>query len=537
MVGIPGRSGGCATCRRKKKGCDKKVPFCGQCIKAGLVCEGYGGRRPTIWINATDGENHSYTALHTRSSETPAITLHGSLVRSARENRYVGLYLTAFLPNGRLFSRDAAWISSAGWLRYYESLCRSEKTLQLITLAHGLSMLATRDNDSQLKLKGFQAHRMALQEMRVGLQDPQRSTGDGLLAAVRLFRFYEILYGAESSEPRRANPVPQVEGYYAHTDGEMALFMNRGYDKKWSEAGRYLLASGRIVSFILGVGRRKHSPFSDIKWVTEPWKDTKKSPLEQLTDIMVQTPGLLEELDTIRASPVAERSPHAWNDLHVKCYHIEQALIAWKMAMKKDLQIYDYTSSGDGNTLPIPQIDRDYALLHLSFFYWGCSILLYTTIHMAATEADRDQLPITRPSPIPFSSHGHPNYQDERNPTLHAHRIIHAIPLSYSPHAGGYAALSSTFPLGIARRYLLVAHCFPHEGGSQGMLQEDLQEMLSQPFMAAYSARFIDHLHKVDTPAQSLKDLTGWRGMELRSMRWWFGPAVEEYGYSVLEVA
>jgi hypothetical protein len=59
---------------------------------------------------------------------------------------------------------------------------------------------------------------------------------------------YKILYGAESGGPNRADPTPQIEGFYAHTDGEMALFMNRGCHGKWSEAGRYLLASGRIVS-------------------------------------------------------------------------------------------------------------------------------------------------------------------------------------------------------------------------------------------------------------------------------------------------
>lgn len=132
--------------------------------------------------------------VHGHSSEATVsiITLHESLASSSREDRYVGLYLTAFLPNGRLFSRDALQISSVGWLRYHDRLCRSEKTLRFITLAHSLSMLATRDDDCQLKLKGFQAHRIALQEMRTALQDPQRATGDGLLAAVRLFRFYEV---------------------------------------------------------------------------------------------------------------------------------------------------------------------------------------------------------------------------------------------------------------------------------------------------------------------------------------------------------
>jgi hypothetical protein len=56
-------------------------------------------------------------------------------------------------------------------------------------------MLATRDTDGQLKVKGTQAYRMALSEMRMAVQDPKRSTGDGLLAAVRMCRFYEVSCG------------------------------------------------------------------------------------------------------------------------------------------------------------------------------------------------------------------------------------------------------------------------------------------------------------------------------------------------------
>lgn len=170
------------------------------------MCEGYNNR-PSVWINSIDGENQKYTKTSslvptTCRGEVPTITLHESLARTSREDRYVGLYLAAFLPNGRLFSRNASQISSAGWLRYHDELCRSEKTLRFITLAHGLSMLATRDNDNQLKFKGSQAYCIALQEMRRAMKDPQRAAGDGLLAAVRLFRFYEVSCALCWSEKR-----------------------------------------------------------------------------------------------------------------------------------------------------------------------------------------------------------------------------------------------------------------------------------------------------------------------------------------------
>lgn len=258
--------------------------------------------------------------------------------------------------------------------------------------------------------------------------------------------------------------------------------------------------------------------------MTVPWKDTRKSPLEELTDIMVQIPGLLEELDIIRASTIEKGSPQAWENLLENCSRLERQLLAWRITMGDDIGTYDYTQSD--STIPLPEDDRDYPVLHMSFFYWSCSIILYTTIHIAANEAIQNQVK-THCSPIPFSSPEHPNYHDERNPTLHAHRIIHALPLSYKPHAGGYAALSSTFPLGMAVRYLLVAHLFPHKDNSADTEYEFLQQTLSQPFMGAYIARFINHLHKVDTPTTPLKEMPGWHGTELRAMRWWFGPCAE----------
>ncbi|KAL3483435.1 hypothetical protein BJX62DRAFT_249473 [Aspergillus germanicus] len=584
MVGVPGKDGPCTTCHRRKKRCDKKTPFCSQCIAAGLFCEGYT-RHHSVWLNSTDGENRTYAkSARVVSGQTlvrsviTTITLHESLARVAREDRYVGLYLAAFLPNGRLFSAQASQISSAGWLRHLDALCRSEKTLRLITLAHGLSMLATRDHDSQLRLKGFEAHRMALHQMHIALHDPQRATGDGILAAVRLFRFYEILYGADkpNGTPNEdENRTQQVNGYYAHTDGEMALFMNRGCHRKWSQAGRYLLVSGRIVSFILGVGRRKRSPFSDSKWMTAPWKNTPKSPLDELSDILVQIPGILEELDTIQARPVSitERGSTTSDpnrtrvvDLLEKCSRLEKALLTWRDTMRDALRTYDHIhySETNNNPLPTPQVDREFAVLHMSCLYWSCSILLYTTIHMAATahgEADDHHLtddelhfaPSSSSSSkiiIPFSSSPEcPNYYNERNPTLHAHRIIHTMPLSHGPFAGGYGALCSTFPLGIALRYLLVAHFFPHDDGSacangggggshhlhhppgeREREREFLRQTVSQPFMRAYTARFVGHLHKVDNaPGQSTLENEhepGWYGAELRMRRWWFGPRV-----------
>lgn len=138
----------------------------------------------------------------------PNITLHGSLARTARQGKYVGLFLTSHLPNGQIFSLEASQLSPLGWMRYHDDLCRSEKTLGLITLAASLSMLGARDADSQLAGKGLQAYGMAVQEMTVALGDPRRSVGDGLLVSVRLMRLFEVpLFSFPEKEREREGPL------------------------------------------------------------------------------------------------------------------------------------------------------------------------------------------------------------------------------------------------------------------------------------------------------------------------------------------
>ena len=53
MVGVPGKSKGCSTCRRRKKGCDQKRPVCGQCHSGGYACGGYERERTFILYPAS----------------------------------------------------------------------------------------------------------------------------------------------------------------------------------------------------------------------------------------------------------------------------------------------------------------------------------------------------------------------------------------------------------------------------------------------------------------------------------------------------
>lgn len=208
------------------------MPFCGQCLAAGIVCAGYSSEY--IWVNNTGTSRNTYTkALYTAQKAnqgTSNITLHDSLTRTAREIKYVDAYWGTYLPNGRPISVSAMRLSTIGWTQFFEELCRADPTLRYATLAISISIIGAQDGNTQLSLKGLEAYGMAIREMKKSLMDPVRRRGDGLLAAVRVMRLFEILFGGTNGDASRGQPFSssQIDGYCGHSDGEVALVLGKG---------------------------------------------------------------------------------------------------------------------------------------------------------------------------------------------------------------------------------------------------------------------------------------------------------------------
>lgn len=180
--------------------CDKAEPACGQCQDAGLNCEGYG--RELVWVNATTEEPSTRRPINVpepwqvRYASQPGNNvmrvLSDSMARSAREQKYLGMFWSAYLPNGRAFSSRASRLSSGGWTAHMGKLYDSEPTLRLAAMAMSASVLGHQNDDRQLIIKGLKAYSQAITEMGTAVIRPDRTNGDGLLAASRLMEFYEV---------------------------------------------------------------------------------------------------------------------------------------------------------------------------------------------------------------------------------------------------------------------------------------------------------------------------------------------------------
>uniref|UniRef100_A0A4E9D9K7 Zn(2)-C6 fungal-type domain-containing protein n=1 Tax=Gibberella zeae TaxID=5518 RepID=A0A4E9D9K7_GIBZA len=515
MVGVPGRSKGCITCRKRKKGCDKKMPFCGQCIALNIPCGGYD--KQSIWLNSKGSAQTSYTkssqsdSLDIKPISKPprasVITLHDSLVRTARTQKFTGLFWVDYLSGGNGFSLKASGTTSFQRMRLYEDLSRVEPALQYVAMALSTATLGANSNDMQLTRMSQQAYGLALQQMAISL-NAFRQDKDGMLAAIQLMRVYEVcrpillavavlterqqLFGTVFiDDPRR----PTAQGFKKHIDGETALILSRGPDDTWSSMGRQLLADGCLTLW-------KRTPL---------WRSVANSPLNKLIDILVDVPGLLEDLDFLRQASHSMKSEELADRLNNACRECEFGLLAWEVEIGDILNTYDYTVVG--KVLPRPNNDDDLAVIYLSCYYWMTCLMVYSTLGFCELEETKTS---TKRDLMDCPS--------QRIATTYAYRIAHAIHLLFQPPAGDYSSVAAFFPLGNAIRYLIMTETY---GGQRTMSNERLllTKVFAGPLLGSFVGQFLKNLQADDGvdygyPAERL---VGMVGVEFRARVWWCG--------------
>jgi hypothetical protein len=235
------------------------------------------------------------------------------------------------------------------------------------------------------------------------------------------------------------------------------------------------------------------------------------SPLNKLVDILVEIPGLLEDLDILRQASHQARSKELTNTLMNACRACEKDLLSWEVETGDILTTYDYTVVG--KLLPLPDNDDDLAVVYLSCYYWMTCLMMYSTMGFCELE---DPNTNTKPSLMDCPS--------QRIATSYAYRIAHAMHLLFHPPAGDYSSVAVFFPLGNAIRYLIMTETY---GGQSTMSDERLllKKIFARPFLGSFVGRFLRGLQADDGvdygyPAERL---VGMVGVEYRARVWWCG--------------
>ncbi|KAF2753608.1 hypothetical protein EJ05DRAFT_504704 [Pseudovirgaria hyperparasitica] len=518
MVGVPGRSKGCNTCRKRKKGCDLRRPACGQCLASGRVCEGY--ERPLSFVPYRDGNRGVLPdtgGLGQRSTRNqlkdPLLLVHNGLDRASWENLVLGRFWEIHLPGKELIMSPFAELStSIGWYDLASCLAFGDSVLRLSLLALSFARLHLLDPDNNDTLHhSIKLYGDALKELNVALRYRNRRLSDDVLYACAVLALYEVFQGAAAATGREQI---QSLGYswMSHTKGVCILLQVRGPERHSDGLAHRQFRSMRLNGLISAIQARKKSFFNTEEWLSKPWSKNPKNLRDEVIDILAVVPDMLENVDATRAMLyTGEDSDLVFDELQCivgRCCHIDIALQDW---MDK-LQAF-CRKSNFSHAWPEALIDSPndvpagvYSLAHITILYWAICIVVYTNLRQVIAD-----LGALRPSYAPMTLSPH------TEPSQYATMIRKAAPYFFHPALGGIGPTNASFPMGIAMLYF---------GASEN--EEELQAILayfSQLRMGGTIKRFLNSMRADSVNGRVMpteeSHSRGQLGQHNTAIRWW----------------
>ncbi|KAK2795132.1 hypothetical protein FQN51_000551 [Onygenales sp. PD_10] len=402
--------------------CDRKRPVCGQCLKLGLKCEGYG--REIRFINVS-GEPAKAQA-HKHGQGSARITAPAALVRSAYAEKYMGMFWSGYLPGSKPFPAHIMQYTGGGWTNTLPQLCRASPAIEKIMLAVCLSAAGRAGYNRWESEEGVRCYMGSLREMLAALSNRTRENITTLCVVSRLYGLYEIFFGQDDQDR-----IAQASNWRNHVNGELAVVASQPPETYVSGYLHQLFVDGRLHLTTSAIQARKRTVLSNLEWKTVPWREIPKTPKDRLIDIFVEIPTLLENLDIMRGCQEADTREALQHELLQTCWELERELINWRI----HLGIKDPTYTLGTTDPSSPYSLEHLAACHIMCLYWSASIILYSTLHIVSNNP---------PTPLP----------PHTEPRIYCRRIAEAVPLLLHPLAGGYGVHLTSFPVSAAMMYL-----------------------------------------------------------------------------------
>ncbi|KAI8631983.1 hypothetical protein F5Y19DRAFT_422696 [Xylariaceae sp. FL1651] len=485
MVGVPGRSKACSTCRKRKKGCDRKRPVCSQCSAVGLECGSY--ERERVFLNhSQDTEAGSVHVVYRKElagkshnlSGVTDIVLPRELTRSAYVEKYIGIFLSKFLPGGRSLPTGSSDYTHT-WVKIAHDLHTSDKAIQLSLTSLGLFAVG----ESRLAL---QCYSYALHMLQIALCSPYRPPDDSTLAACKIFSLFEMFHGDDG------DALSQGIKWLSHLNGQLAIVKARSPYEYQTGVSHQLFTDGRYPLLISSIKDRTRFPLNTPEWRTIPWQQQPKSHKDKLEDILADLTEVLVDTDQMHCCEDIVEKANRRREIVKACQDLNQSLQHW---VREAGPLKDFH---DSNGLLIDRSDLcDIPLAHLTVIYWTTCVILYSTL-----------ISVYGPSlsEIPASI----------DPKPYIQKVLRALPFFWQPGAGTSSASMAAFPLGTCMN---IAYAAPDHFQEECAIADGL---VSRPDIKGTIIKFLYSLHK-GAAKPELAQIEGKQGIALRARSWMMG--------------
>ncbi|KAJ5281847.1 hypothetical protein N7478_007219 [Penicillium angulare] len=353
MVGVGGRSKGCKTCRRRRVKCDEGKPKCARCHKAGKICEGYtqfvefhdettriAGKDFQIQTSNSPGFTGSPQSITSQPGvQTTFITEYPFFPVKADPGWDEHSIFTTYLVD-RLFTwqKPQAQYSSFSWMPVLVGRTENEGLLAYTSLrALATSFFAKVHGEPSIMHKGTAFYSRALRVLQDQLQDSELVFDDDVLLSVFCLSVYELIMFTDLS------------AWINHHKGLARLTALRGPYRHQTGVGHALLPRLRSTISIAWIIQRKHCFLENPEWKTIPWAISgleSRMPLEKLHDYLVDCPGILEDLDRLRAwGPNVPGKAEFQANFAMRAHLLLEGLYSWRWRWQEDFPDATYLIS------------------------------------------------------------------------------------------------------------------------------------------------------------------------------------------------
>ncbi|KAK4182549.1 Sterigmatocystin biosynthesis regulatory protein [Podospora australis] len=451
MVGVPGRSKACVTCRKRRKGCDFARPACNRCKQAGLVCGGYDTPRVFV-VSTPESRQPGYSLSAATESHSPWIgkmtwerlqdshevatytTNFSLLARPEDERRCLDLFWEAYFPSGKPLPEVVHIVRSynCSWTETARSHYQKDNSLRYALWANCLFFTGRRlgNNGSWMIEEATKLYGKALTGLRKSLCLSNGARRDALIATIKLVSMFEASSRQVDQRPETEPSQNWQRGHYA---GELALFIARSPHAHIDGNAHHMFADERIEMALVAILQRKRLVLSTPEWKTIPFQKVPKNLKDMLVDVLVDMPDVVHAFDQMQ---LCRRDPNRQAELRdklvQKCWDLDQQLQNWLHTVCQAVPKMDL----------VTKIGQTHGLV----LYWTTSLVLYTILHRASL------VPLGSGSDATDLCSS--SKQQHLDPIFHAEKLAEAIPLLLQPSAGLYGWQGAELPLEVAIQHI-----------------------------------------------------------------------------------
>lgn len=190
---------------------------------------------------------------------------------------------------------------------------------------------------------------------------------------------------------------------------------------------------------------RKRCPLASLEWKSVPWSTHPKWPKDKLLDILIEVPGILEDLVTLGTlSPQSMKRSSMWQALEERCWWCDRQLLSWSASCGKAvvafveslITVQDLDQKSQESAPP----STDLAMAHLGMIYWTtCNLLSQMLFWLSANAPSKEDS--TRLPP-------------RMDAYLYSHKVALLISYFQNPAVGSYLISFIGFPVAVAASFL-----------------------------------------------------------------------------------